>query len=237
MVNISMNDRSNKMPFLIGVAGSTASGKSTVSQKIMDFVMVEKDHATEHHINRISQESFYRELTEKESELASKGLFDFDHPSSIDEALLFSCLTDIKKSKPTRIPIYDFKQNSRIKDKYFTLEPSNGVIFEGILAFYYKEIRELFDLKLFIDVDSDTRLARRVLRDTEELGRNLDNVLRQYTTLVKPAFEEFCVPTKKYADVTIPRGAENNVAISLVAQHIMDFIKIQPEDCSCKKLS
>merc|ERR1712096_558615 len=94
---------------------------------------------------------------------------------------------------------------------------------EGILVFYFPKIRELFNLKLFVDTDADTRLARRVLRDIEERGRDLEHVLHQYTTLVKPAFEEFCIPTKKYADVIVPRGAENVVAIDLIKQHIQDI--------------
>merc|ERR1719312_744222 len=102
--------------------------------------------------------------------------------------------------------------------------PSDVVLVEGILVFYYPKLRQLFDMKLFVDTDADTRLARRVLRDIEERGRELEHVLSQYTTLVKPAFEEFCLPTKKYADVIIPRGAENVVAIDLIKQHIQDII-------------
>jgi len=102
--------------------------------------------------------------------------------------------------------------------------PSDVVMVEGILVFYFPRIGELFNLKLFVDTDADTRLARRVLRDIEERGRDLEHVLHQYTTLVKPAFEEFCIPTKKYADVIVPRGAENVVAIDLIRQHIQDII-------------
>merc|ERR1712012_17358 len=89
----------------------------------------------------------------------------------------------------------------------------------------YKEVRDLFDMKLFVDTDADTRLARRVLRDIDERGRDLENVLFQYTNLVKPAFEEFCLPTKKFADVIIPRGADNKVAIQLISQHVLDILK------------
>merc|ERR1712083_892100 len=104
---------------------------------------------------------------------------------------------------------YDFKTNSRIANEFTVIHPSDVVLLEGILVFYYKEVRELFNLKLFVDTDADTRLARRVLRDIEERGRDLAHVLHQYTTLVKPAVEEFCIPTKKYADVIIPRGSGN----------------------------
>merc|ERR1719192_2816830 len=97
-------------------------------------------------------------------------------------------------------------------------------VFRGIMVFYFPGIRKKFNLKLFVDTDADTRLARRVLRDISERGRDLETVLLQYTTLVKPAFEEFCIPTKKYADIIIPRGAENTVAIDLIKQHIQDLI-------------
>merc|ERR1719481_781388 len=115
-----------------------------------------------------------------------------------------SCLENIISGCETSIPVYDFKSNSRVPGQFTTVYPSDVVLVEGILVFYYQRMRKLFDLKLFVDTDADTRLARRVLRDIEERGRDLEHVLHQYTTLVKPAFEEFCIPTKKYADVIIP---------------------------------
>ena len=122
--------------------------------------------------------------------------------------------------KPTKIPVYDFKTNARVPGLFTSIYPSDVVIVEGILVFYFFAIRDFFNLKLFVDTDADTRLARRVLRDISERGRDLEHVLHQYTSLVKPAFEEFCIPTKKFADVIIPRGAENTVALDLIRQHI-----------------
>merc|ERR1712073_177500 len=125
-----------------------------------------------------------------------------------------------------------FKTNARVPGVYTTIYPSDVVLVGGILVFYYPAIRHLFDLKLFVDSDADIRLARRVMRDIEERGRDLEHVLHQYTTLVKPAFEEFCIPTKKYADVIIPRGAENSVALDLIRQHIEDILwKSSGSDC------
>merc|ERR1719493_402572 len=144
-----------------------------------------------------------------------------------------SVLQDIIQGRPTKIPIYDFKTNARVPGEFTAIYPSDVVMVEGILVFYFPNIRELFNLKLFVDTDADTRLARRVLRDIEERGRDLENVLFQYTNLVKPAFEEFCLPTKKHADVIIPRGADNTVAISLVAQHIKDIIQKRNGICEC----
>merc|ERR1712038_2023669 len=126
--------------------------------------------------------------------------------------------------KNAKIPVYDFMTNARVPGKFTMIYSSDVVIVEGILVFYFPGIRDKFNLKLFVDTDADTRLARRVLRDISERGRDLEHVLHQYTSLVKPAFEEFCIPTKKYADVIIPRGAENTVAIDLIKQHIQDLI-------------
>jgi len=138
---------------------------------------------------------------------------------------MLKCLSDIRSGKSTHVPVYDFKTNSRIEGKFDTILAADVVLLEGILVFYHKEVRDLFDMKLFVDTDADTRLARRVLRDIDERGRDLENVLFQYTNLVKPAFEEFCLPTKKFADVIIPRGADNKVAISLISEHVNDIIR------------
>lgn len=223
----------SKMPFMIGVAGGTASGKTTVCEKIMEAVHGSEEIGHEKNIVAISEDSFYRELDPKESVQAERGLFNFDHPDAFDHDLMMSCLADIRDGKMTRVPVYDFKTNSRIKGQYTLINPSDVVLLEGILVFYHKDVRELFDMKLFVDTDADTRLSRRVLRDIEERGRDLEHVLHQYTTLVKPAFEEFCLPTKKHADVIIPRGADNTVAISLVAQHIQDIIWRRNGGCDC----
>merc|ERR1719245_1142598 len=153
-----------------------------------------------------------------------KGMFNFDHPDAFDHQLMLKCLKDIQSGKSTLVPVYDFKSNARVDGEFVTIQPSDVVLLEGILVFYYKEVREVFDMKLFVDTDADTRLARRVLRDIDERGRDLENVLFQYTNLVKPAFEEFCLPTKKFADVIIPRGADNKVAVNLVAQHILNIL-------------
>jgi len=213
----------SKKPFLIGVAGGTASGKSTVCERIMEAV-VEQNNGHERQIISLSQDSFYRELDEAESAQAAKGTFNFDHPDAFDHDLMVNCLKDIQEAKPTKVPVYDFKTNSRKPGEFTEIFPSDVVLLEGILVFYNKEVRDLFDMKLFVDTDADTRLARRVLRDIEDRGRDLEHILQQYTNLVKPAFEEFCLPTKKFADVIIPRGADNTVAITLVAQHITDII-------------
>ncbi|KAH8385917.1 hypothetical protein KR200_006317 [Drosophila serrata] len=213
-----------KSPFLIGVAGGTASGKSTVCKKIMEQLgQAEMDH-TQRQVVSISQDSFYRELTAAEKSKAQKGLFNFDHPDAFNEELMYSTLQNILQGHKVEIPSYDYRTNSLDFENMLIIYPADVVLFEGILVFYFPKIRDLFHMKLFVDTDSDTRLARRVPRDINERGRDLDAVLTQYMTFVKPAFEEFCSPTKKFADVIIPRGADNTVAIDLIVQHIRDFL-------------
>ncbi|KAG8190094.1 hypothetical protein JTE90_006032 [Oedothorax gibbosus] len=214
-----------KSPFLIGVAGGTASGKSTVCQKIMDKVgQYSVDHQ-QRQVICISQDSFYKELTNEQKAKAAKGKYNFDHPDAFDNDLMHNVLTEILSGKVVQLPVYDFKSNCRKKDEFITVQPADVVLVEGILVFYFPEIRNLFHMKLFVDTDPDTRLSRRVLRDTRERGRDLDQILTQYTTYVKPAFEDFCLPTKKYADVIIPRGADNEVAIDLIVKHIQEILR------------
>lgn len=184
----------------------------------------------------ISQDSFYRDLNNEEKERARLGRFNFDHPEAFDEVLMYQTLKDILDGKKVSIPSYDYRSNEKNPDKPIVIYPADVVLFEGILVFYFPAIRDLFHMKLFVDTDSDTRLARRVPRDINgkpffiallgiklfliklciksifislERGRNLDQVLQAYMLFVKPAFEEFCSPTKKFADVIIPRGADN----------------------------
>jgi len=218
----SASDR--RTPFMIGVAGGTASGKSTVCERLMEGLGQNEVSVEEKQVVHLSQDSFYRELNPLEISKANKGMFNFDHPDAFDNQLMESVLTDIINGRQTKVPVYDFKTNSRCPGQFTTIYPSDVILVEGILVFYYPTLRNLFNMKLFVDTDADSRLARRVLRDIEERGRDLEHVLHQYTTLVKPAFEEFCLPTKKYADVIVPRGAENTVAIDLIKQHIQDII-------------
>ncbi|XP_022193145.1 uridine-cytidine kinase isoform X2 [Nilaparvata lugens] len=222
-VNGKMRTSEGKTPFLIGVAGGTASGKSTVCKRIMEKLgQVDVDH-TERQVVCISQDSFYRELTPENKLKAAKGQYNFDHPDAFNEDLILQTLQDILAGKKCQIPVYDYRTNSRT-DQYITIYPADVVLFEGILVFYFPEVRDLFHMKLFVDTDSDTRLARRVIRDINERGRDLEQVLKQYMNFVKPNFEEFCLPTKKFADVIIPRGADNTVAIDLIVHHIWDIL-------------
>lgn len=216
-------------PFLIGVAGGTASGKSTVCSKITQLLGQSEVETRQRQVVIISQDSFYRELNAEEKEMAAAGTFNFDHPSAFDLQQMIQTMTLVAEGKTVEIPNYDYILNARLPSKQ-KVYPADVVLFEGILVFYFPELRDMFHMKLFVDTDPDTRLSRRVLRDTKERGRDLDQILNMYTSHVKPAFEEFCLPTKKYADVIIPRGADNTVAIDLIVQHIQELLRPSNRD-------
>uniref|UniRef100_A0A8C5KV06 uridine/cytidine kinase n=1 Tax=Jaculus jaculus TaxID=51337 RepID=A0A8C5KV06_JACJA len=197
--------------------------QSSVCAKIVQLLGQNEVDYHQKQVVILSQDSFYRVLTSEQKAKALKGQFNFDHPDAFDNELIFKTLKDITEGKTVQIPVYDFVSHSR-KEETVTVYPADVVLFEGILAFYSQEVRDLFQMKLFVDTDADTRLSRRVLRDISERGRDLEQILSQYIMFVKPAFEEFCLPTKKYADVIIPRGADNLVAINLIVQHIQDIL-------------
>ncbi|XP_009318997.1 PREDICTED: LOW QUALITY PROTEIN: uridine-cytidine kinase 2, partial [Pygoscelis adeliae] len=197
--------------------------QSSVCSKIVQLLGQNEVDYRQKQVVIVSQDSFYRVLTSEQKSKALKGQFNFDHPDAFDNELIVKTLKEITEGKTVQIPVYDFVSHSR-KEETVTVYPADVVLFEGILAFYSQEVRDLFRMKLFVDTDADTRLSRRVLRDISERGRDLEQILSQYITFVKPAFEEFCLPTKKYADVIIPRGADNEVAINLIVQHIQDIL-------------
>jgi uridine kinase len=202
--------RKKKTPFIIGVCGGTASGKTSVCEDIVKKLENKR-------VAVVSQDSFYCSLSEEAIKEVSKQ--NFDHPDAFDWPLLIRVLQEIKAGKSVEIPQYSFITHSRLIETT-PLYGADVILFEGILAFYKSELRDVMDAKIFVDIDADTRLSRRVMRDINERGRTLDGVLHQYEKFVKPSFEEFIFPTKKYADVIIPRGVDNQVAINLLVQHI-----------------
>lgn len=199
-----------KRPFIIGVCGGTASGKTSVCEDILKKLENQR-------VVIVSQDSFYLSLTG--DTLKEVHSYNFDHPNAFDWKSLEEVLSGIKAGKRVEIPEYSFISHTRL-DKTTSLYGADVILFEGILAFYTQELRDTMDLKLFVDTDADTRLSRRVMRDISERGRTLQGVLHQYETFVKPSFEDYILPTKKYADVIIPRGIDNQVAIKLIVQHI-----------------
>ncbi|RNA27102.1 uridine-cytidine kinase 2 [Brachionus plicatilis] len=214
-----------KEPFLIGVAGGISSGKSTVCKKIIEE-LAKLNSQYQKHVLVISLDSFYKPLSPEELLKLERGELNLDHPSAFDDELAYETLINIINGKTVQIPLYEKKRYTFSGETLtVTAEKTPDIlIIEGILVFYYPKIRELCQMKLFVDCDADTRLSRRVLRDMSEYNRHLDQILSYYQKYVKPAFEEFCLPTKKYADVIIPRGAENTVAINLIVQHLNDYL-------------
>ncbi|KAI5672219.1 hypothetical protein M9H77_12583 [Catharanthus roseus] len=214
-----------KQPFVIGVSGGTASGKTTVCDMI-----IQQLH--DHRVVLVSQDSFYRGLTAEELQHVHE--YNFDHPDAFDTEQLVECIEKLKCGHSVQVPIYDFKTHQRRTDSFRQVNASDVIILEGILVFHDQRVRNLMNMKIFVDTDADVRLVRRIRRDTVERGRDVNSVLEQYAKFVKPAFDDFVLPSKKYADVIIPRGGDNHVAIDLIVQHIRtklgqhDLCKIYP---------
>ncbi|KAG5017670.1 hypothetical protein JHK85_023806 [Glycine max] len=213
-----------KQPFVIGVAGGAASGKTTVCDMIIQQLHDQR-------VVLVNQDSFYNNLTEEE--LTRVQDYNFDHPDAFDTKQLLRVMDKLKHGEAVDIPKYDFK-SYKSDDVLRRVNPSDVIILEGILVFHDPRVRELMNMKIFVDTDADVRLARRIRRDTTEKGRDIGAVLDQYSKFVKPAFDDFILPTKKYADIIIPRGGDNHVAIDLIVQHIRtklgqhDLCKIYP---------
>ncbi len=192
--------------FIIGVAGGTGSGKTTVVNQILNEL-------PETEVGIISQDSYYK----KNDHLSydERALINFDHPRAIDFELLISHLKDLKEGKTIEQPVYSFVKHNRTSDTIST-HPRKVMIVEGILILTNPEIRELFDIKIFVHADPDERLIRRLKRDIAERGRDLDEVLNRYQQTLKPMHEQFIEPTKAFADIIIPNDRYNTVAIDVV---------------------
>uniref|UniRef100_A0AC34GRW4 Uridine kinase n=1 Tax=Panagrolaimus sp. ES5 TaxID=591445 RepID=A0AC34GRW4_9BILA len=199
-------------PYLIGICGGSASGKTTVAKSIIERLGMPW-------VTVLSMDSFYKVLTPAQHELASKNEYNFDTPDAFDFNLLHETLLRLSEGKSVDVPVYDFTTHKRDINTN-VMYGADVLIFEGILAFHMNEIVDLMDIKVFVDTDADTRLARRLSRDTGERGRDFSGVLDQYIRHVKPAFEQYIAPGAKVADVIIPRGGENLVAIDLIVRQV-----------------
>ncbi|EHA8587523.1 uridine kinase-like protein 3 [Cocos nucifera] len=206
----STTEDGHREPFVIGVAGGSASGKTTVCDMIIEQLHDQR-------VVLVSQKSFYYNLSKEE--MARVHEYNFDHPDAFDTEQLLSCMEDLKSGLAVNIPNYDFKTHRNILPAR-KVNPSDVIILEGILIFHDPRVRELMNIKIFVDTDADIRLARRIRRDTVDKSRDIRTVLDQYSKFVKPAFEDFILPTKKYADIIIPRGGDNHVAVDLIVQHL-----------------
>jgi uridine kinase len=195
---------------VLGIAGGTGSGKTSVAQRILDRLDRKR-------IVVIQHDSYYKDIA------CYNGLtpaeVNFDHPDSLETPLLIKHLRELISGRPIRQPMYNFTTHHRLEETR-VVEPREIIIVDGILIFVDKELRDLMDIRIFIDIDADERLLRRLRRDTVERGRSIDSVINQYVMTVKPMHLEFVEPSKRWADIIIPRGAENIVAIDMVVSRI-----------------
>ncbi|KAI1851589.1 hypothetical protein JX265_012329 [Neoarthrinium moseri] len=197
---------------IIGVAGSSGSGKTTLSNAIvrqlnLPWVVI------------MSMDSFYKPLDEAAHQLAFRNEYDFDSPDAIDFDELVSCLRDLKAGKRTEIPVYSFEKHQRL-DKTTVIYSPHVLVIEGIFALYDPRVRELMDMGIYCEADLDTCLSRRIIRDVRDRGRDVEGCIKQWFGFVKPNFEKFVQPQRNVADIIVPRGIENRVAMNMVTQYI-----------------
>lgn len=206
---------SNQVPLVIGIAGGSGSGKTTVAQEILNRV-------GPHRIAYLPHDAYYKDLSGLPP--AQRAEVNFDHPNSLESDLLARHVELLKAGEPIELPVYDFSTHSRT-DKTIMILPRRVIIVEGILIFAEPELRRLFDLKIFVDTDADLRLIRRLQRDISERGRTTESVIHQYLKTVRPMHLEFVEPSKKYADVIIPEGGYNTAALDMVVARIESLLK------------
>lgn len=195
-----------KKPIIIGVTGGSGGGKTSVSRAILS-------HFPDAKIAMIEHDSYYKDQAHLTFE--ERISTNYDHPLAFDTDLMIEHMKELLAGRPVDIPIYDYTLHTR-SDKSYRQEPQDVFIVEGILVLEDKRLRDLMDIKLFVDTDDDIRIIRRIKRDMEERGRSLDSIIDQYTGVVKPMYHQFIEPTKRYADIIIPEGVTNTVAIDLI---------------------
>jgi uridine kinase len=208
----------NCSPFIIGVAGGTASGKTTLANKLKAAIPQD---------STILSHDFYYQAN-KHIPFEQRVLLNYDHPNSFDTDLMIADIKKLKNGQAIDYPQYSFKLYTRT-DETVHLEPTRVIIVEGFLIFDNKDLLNLMDIKIFVDTDADTRFIRRLTRDVKERGRSLDSVISQYMNTVKPMHEQFVEPSKKYADVIVPQGGENEVALNMLIDHINALLNHKTE--------
>lgn len=197
-------------PLVIGIAGGSGSGKTTVAQTILQRVGPER-------IAFLQHDSYYKNLDGLPPNQRAE--INFDHPDSLESELLNLHIRQLREGNSVQVPIYDFSNHSRTSQT-FTVQPHPVILVEGILIFAEKTLRNLFDVKIFVDTDPDLRFIRRLQRDISERGRNTDSVIKQYLSTVRPMHLEFVDPSKRYADIIIPEGGFNTAALDMVVARI-----------------
>lgn len=223
-----------RIPIIIGVCGGTSSGKTSVASKIKTRIQerfssntlnTSKERTGDLNIVILSQDNSYRTLTPEEIEKAYNSEYNFDHPNAQNHLLFFDWLSKIQNGERISIPVYDFVTHSHSgAEPDLVVDNCDVLIVEGMLLFYYSEIRELLDFKIFVDVADDERLARRIERDTQHRGRETKSVLSEWRNFAQPGFKQFIFPTKEYADIIVPRGGRNDAAINMITTHLIEML-------------
>ena len=199
---------------VIGIAGGTGSGKTTITRRLMQRFGAD--------VSVIYHDNYYKAHHDMPYEERAK--LNYDHPDAFDTDLLIAAVRDLKAGKAVTCPVYDYTVHDRSKETV-TVRPARVVIVEGILIYASPELRELMDIKLFVDTDADVRILRRIRRDVRDRGRSLESVIDQYLNTVKPMHEQFVEPSKRYADVIIPQGGHNQVALDMVVERVRAHLK------------
>lgn len=201
-------------PIIIGVTGGSGSGKTSVSRAIFN-------NFPDHSIMMLEQDSYYKDQSHLSFE--ERLNTNYDHPFAFDNDLLIQHVGDLLNYKAIEKPVYDYVAHTRSQATIIQ-KPKEVIILEGILILEDERLRDLMDIKVYVDTDDDIRIIRRIKRDMEERGRTLDSVIEQYLTVVKPMYHQFIEPTKRYADIIVPEGGENHVAIDLITTKVASFL-------------
>ena len=211
-----MTDRAAHRPFLIGVAGGTCSGKTTVSERLAQL-------AGDEHLALIKLDSYY--VSRDHQPVEERALANYDHPDAFDWQLLNDHIVALAAGASVPVPIYDYANHTRSGDVRM-VRPAKIVVIEGILVLYEPQLRERFDLKVYVDTDADLRLIRRLQRDVVERGRTPDSIVRQYLTTVRPSHEQFIEPSKRHADVIFPQGGLNEPALEVLLARVRELVRV-----------
>lgn len=200
---------------LIGIAGGTGSGKTTLADKLVDSFGSQE-------VTVIRQDNYYKRHDDMDYEQRAK--LNYDHPDAFDSDLFYEHIVALKQGKPVEIPVYDYTIHNR-SEETILINPTPVIVLEGIMLFVEKVLCDLMDIKVFVDTDADVQILRRIVRDVKERGRSLESVIGQYLTTVKPMHEQFVEPSKRRADIIVPEGGENQVALEMLIERVNKHLK------------